>query len=334
MQIDVNKYDFFLVKALFLLVFVFMSGCAVTPTYTAYGLDSNPSGADIYRGTSADNLTYYKTAPFRLNSSGSLGWSNNLFQARKKGFKDSAIYRQPYSALGNPINIYFNLESEGGAEELVRYKNMNSIAGYYEFLQTYPESLVKKEVYEAIVVLIPDSTVPADEYSRLSNDYPDAISLMPDDVRLSYVGPPGMKVTDIQKLLMQGIGEAVLEQKIIGAEKPYAEFSFDEIRQLTEMGLSDKVIAAMLKATKIHQDKNQSAVPAPVTRGNQLVRPQSAQSLQGYVQPAAGTSPTNSVGEVAIDCAAFLAKKKACDQLGMFGSMICMKAIPAGHNCF
>ena len=74
----------------------------------------------------------------------------------------------------------------------------------------------------------------------------------------------------------------------------------------------------------------QSAVPAPRIQHNQQARSRNAQSLQGYVAPAAGISATNSVGEVVIDCAAFLAKKKACDQLGM----ICMKAILAGHNCF
>ena len=34
------------------------------------------------------------------------------------------------------------------------------------------------------------------------------------------------------------------------------------------------------------------------------------------------------------NCAAMIAKKKACDQIGGFGGMACMAMIPGGHNCF
>lgn len=305
-----------------------LGGCASTPVFTQYELSSNPEGAEIYRGSSPDNLTLYKTTPFALNTSTSLGWSNKYFQARKKGYKDSEIHHQPFFSMGTATRIHFDLQPNGGREELAVYQQRNTLAAYYEFLQAYPDSPLKQGVYEAMVVLITQQSDPTAAYTRLVETFPDALDSLPDDVRLGYIGPEGMQVRVISELMRQGMGEAIIEQKILSAGKPYAEFTFDEIRQLAAMGLTDKVIAAMLKVT---QQSKSSAVPAAAPT---LAANPSPAAMPGYVAPGTVAAEGEGLGATMQECATMLAKKEACDQLGGFAGMICMKAIPGGHNCF
>ena len=315
-----------LAKYLLPAILLALGGCATTPTYTQYGLTSNPPGADIYMGPSPERMSLYKTTPFSVNSPTSLSWSNKYFQARKPGYKDSPVHHQPFFALGTPTTIHFDLQSRGGADELAPYQSTNTLPSYYEFLETYPHSPLKAEVYAAMVLLIAGQDDPNPEYDRLADSHPEAIDSFPQDVRLGYIGPSGMRVGDIAALIQQGMGEAIIEQKILSAGQPYAEFSFDEIRELTAMGLTDKVIAAMLKVTEQNKSKpvREAARPAAT--------PQAA--MHGYVPAGSAPAQGESVGDTMAECAAHLAKKEACDQLGGFAGMICMQAIPAGHGCF
>ena len=330
MQFDIRSL--FFIKFYFLAFTIFLVGCASNPVYTPYELNSNPQGADIYRGTSPDNLTYYQTTPFSLNSPGSLSWSLKYFQARKQGYKNSAVYHQPTSQLGTPTGISFTLESNGGREVYEQYKKFDTLDHYYKFLDLYPDSPLAQDAYRAMVLLISGSIQADEQYTSLVDQYPDAIDALPSEVRLAHVGPPDMRVRDIQAHQVQGIGSVIIAQKILSAGEPYAEFSFDEIKQLTDMGLDDEVIAAMLKVTKDYNDAQKSSVDA--SQNSTVQQRQGLRQNEVAVTPGSGTSVGQVIQDKATDCAAYLVKREACDQLGFFAGKICMAAIPAGHNCF
>jgi hypothetical protein len=258
---------------LLLLAFLFLSGCASTPTYTHYELTSSPSGAHVYRGTSPDNLTFYKTTPFIVQSPTSLRWSNKYFQARKEGYKDSEVFQQPKFLVGTRTAIHFNLESKGGEAELAPYQERNTLAAYYDFLYDFPDSPIKRDVFDAMLVLIAESSDAEDQYERLANEYPNSVKQFPTDLKLAYTGPEGMRVKDVKALLAQGMGETVIAQKILTAGKPYADFNFDEIRALTEMGLTDPIIAAMLKVTNEQPARSSNGNTAPSAEQVQSKRP-------------------------------------------------------------
>ena len=70
-----------------------------------------------------------------------------------------------------------------------------------------------------------------------------------DSLALLFVGPKALTVGQVLSYKEEKIGELVLAAKIKGQKKPYKDFSFDEIRVLKKMGLTDRLLAAMLEAT-------------------------------------------------------------------------------------
>jgi hypothetical protein len=322
---NLNK---FLPAVFFLTAVSMLSGCApMQPTH--YILNSNPQGAKIYRGTSPNSLNYYQTTPYSDLTQNLKGWTGNYFQARKEGYNDSTVVRQPWMAAGGRVPIHFNLQKKEDA--LAAYRQRNTLPGYYEYLRKYPLSNNMNAAFKLMMPLIELSNSPKAGYKRLVDQYPSAAMLLPEGVRLDYIGPGGMKITDLRGLLKQGIGSAILQQKIISAGEPYAEFSFAEIRRLTKMGFSDQLIASMLKVTQDHkvkqeqQEKEQAAAVA--------ARKQQQRAVSRTSTPAV-RNQGSAVGDKLKDCVVMLAKKKACDQIGGFGGMACMALLPGGHNCF
>jgi hypothetical protein len=70
-------------------------------------------------------------------------------------------------------------------------------------------------------------------------------------------GPKGLKVGDIREYLKNKKSELVLLSMIKQQEIPYKKFTFSEIDLLTQMGLTDKVIATMIDITTslLHDEK-------------------------------------------------------------------------------
>ena len=325
---SINNRTALLMKIVFLFSLLQLTGCAPAPViFNYYQLESNPPGAKIYRGRSPDSLSYYQTTPFlhKTKAPQGLGWSKNYFQAKKEGYKDSEVFYQPQVPHGSVLRVKFDLKKAAGEAELAPFKRRNTLQAYYEFLNQYPDNTIKDKVFGLMVALIPKTSAPAKEYGRLADKYPSSIQYMPASVRLSYVGPEGMKVSDIIGFKKKGIGDAILEQKILSAGKPYTEFSFDEIQKLTAMGLTDKVIAAMLKVTKEYNDKEAA---------KKLAAQKSKNQTQARAAAPAAQTGGSAVGDKLQECAVLIAKKKACDQIGGFGGMACMAMIPGGHNCF
>ena len=308
-----------------ILVSLFSIGCATTPTYTHYALSSTPTGADVYIGSNPGNMRFYKKTPFQLTTTGSLGWSNQYFQARKKGYKDSRLHQQGFLPLGSRVAIDFSLESYGGQDDFAAYQAGNTIPGYYEFLGSYPHSPIKTEVFASIIALIPGSDSEEDEYARLADQYPQAVAQFPGEKKLDYLGPKGLKVRDLYTLLtVEKIGSEILVQKVLGSGGVYKDFDFAEIKLLKKKGMTDDLIAAMIKVTA----ENKQRPKAPVSNAQPAAVP------AGQVAPS--LNPTASA-EDSGDCLALGAALLACDQgpSGPFGAirMACKSTAKSSFDC-
>ncbi|WP_024326215.1 hypothetical protein [Thioalkalivibrio sp. AKL19] len=152
-----------------------IAGC-ITPVApeSVYRLTSDPEGAEIYVGTSPDQLGYYVTTPFERRTSQSLNWSQRYFQARKDGYEDSEIHLQPTFLMGHPINIHFDLEPTVTRSDFETYRKRDSVEAYYEFLERYPDPPFVDEVFERLVERISERPDAAAQYRELLETYPDA----------------------------------------------------------------------------------------------------------------------------------------------------------------
>lgn len=87
---------------------------------------------------------------------------------------------------------------------------------------------------------------------------PNAVYFIKDNMlRLALMGPKGLKVGDIREYLKAGKSEAILAAMIKQQEVPYKKFTLAEIDMLEKMGLTEKVIVAMINVTTalLHDEK-------------------------------------------------------------------------------
>ena len=170
--------------------------------------------------------------------------------------------------------------------------------------------------------------------SALIDENPDAINYITDEeLMLKLIGPKGMKVGDIQKMLKNGKGEAHVIQLIKRGQAPYKEFSLAETGTLAKMGLTKNTIASMIEVTleiskeaKRKKEQEQLFVEQKKQEVAQMERQRDA------VNPATA-SAGSTVGGAISDCAEKFAKKKLCEQLPWPASTACVSAIAKG-GCF
>jgi len=91
------------------------------------------------------------------------------------------------------------------------------------------------------------------DYKSLKNytdKNPNSVYYIKDEgMRLALTGPKGLKVGDIRKYIKNGKSELIIISLINRSKTPYKEFSMKEIDMLLNMGLSDKIVSAMIDIT-------------------------------------------------------------------------------------
>jgi len=152
----------------------------------------------------------------------------------------------------------------------VKAKKENTLQGYKVFKQKYSQSaylpLVETLMEQRTKILFDDpqeiekikakltSFISAKKMHALM-DYIKShqkalIYAKNDDVwSLLFVGPKDLSVGEVLAYHEQNYGELVLAAKIKGLKKPYKDFSFAEIKELKNMGLTDILLAAMLEVS-------------------------------------------------------------------------------------
>ena len=91
-----------------------------------------------------------------------------------------------------------------------------------------------------------------------TEQHPNSVYYIKDPtIRLLLTGPKGMKVGDIKKYIEKKKSELIIISLIKRVKQPYKEFTMQEIELLQKMGLSDKIIAAMIDVTTKLLDNEQ-----------------------------------------------------------------------------
>jgi len=216
-----------LLTGLSILGILSFAGCGPTPTTFNYNLTTNVPNVKIYCGFDKSKMNHCYTTPFRKYNSPSLSWSNKYFQAFKSGYKTSHIHKQPYFTDKN-VYIHFNLKQDN-SKQILEEKIINK-------QKQIINNLIGKNDLQGL--------------KNYTDKNPNSVYYIKDSkIRLILTGPKGMKVGDIKKLIKKGRSETIIIALIQRVKVPYKEFTLDEIDILTDMKLSDNIIAAMINVT-------------------------------------------------------------------------------------
>ncbi|MEA5446236.1 hypothetical protein VCB98_10435 [Gammaproteobacteria bacterium AB-CW1] len=315
----------------FLLVFLFiamLNGCAVTPQQTEYEITSDPPGARIYRGNSPDNLRYYVTTPYRDVTSQSKQWSQDYFRAKKDGYEPSAVHHQPTFPMGHPTRIHFRLESQGNEQDLAPYRRRDTLSAYEEFLERYPSSPLREEVFGYMVALIEARPDPLPYYDSLTDEFPDAAQALPEDQQLLFLGPADLKVHHLVQYLDDGVGVPILIQQVFNEEGDYGDLDMADVRGLGELGLPDELIGAMMQSTR---EARRAAAREQSSTARQTAP--AAASQAGPSAPQGAHQGAEQDSNMPAECVSLAAALAACDQVGGFGGMACRATARGRFDC-
>jgi len=207
-----------------MLALVNLTGCATT-MYT-YNAKSNVPATEVYCGYRLDALRPCYITPYYQSTPNGKGWGGQWFQGKKEGYLDTKIVKANITATTGSLRFY--MEPDNSAEiskQKARDGEKVMIA-----------SLVAKNDFQGL--------------KEYTDKNPNSVYYITDQkLRLALTGQKGMKVGDIRKLIKNGRSETIIIALIKRVKSPYKEFTLDEIDNLTSMGLSDNIVAAMIDVT-------------------------------------------------------------------------------------
>jgi len=136
----------------------------------------------------------------------------------------------------------------------------NSFEALVQYLSKPLRAEYRSKAINALSIRIaerPDALELFDKYLVI---YPELRQNLVDEYAFKLLGPQGMRIYQISALQKKGtIGADILAAKILSSTAKYKDFSLPEIERLKEMGLTDNVIAAMIKSTALALKKEELA---------------------------------------------------------------------------
>jgi hypothetical protein len=161
--------------------------------------------------------------------------------------------------------------------------------------------------------------------------HPEMLAAIDDpQLRLRYTGPPDLRIVDIMQLVKNQKKDALIIARINSTQAPYKLFTVTEMSELTGMGISDEVVAAMIAVTAEYNKEQKRlseqsrAAPAVAT---------AAPAQQNAAAPAAPAQPATPEANSPGECLKLIAALKACDQSGGFLKMACQSLARTQFNC-
>ncbi len=173
--------------------------------------------------------------------------------------------------LSSRISSYLedDLRKNVVGKEFAHAKKEKSVEIYFDLLKKYGEYEESSYALLDIVSLIKERKDRVGLFGNLINIHPKAESYVPPEYMILYVGPDGMKIYNILELRKDGFSDKLLASKILSAKAPYKDFSFSEIKQLHQAGLTDELIAAMVQATSDYEQNSKQEKQLEEIRGFQ-----------------------------------------------------------------
>lgn len=197
--------------------------------------------------------------------------------------KEIQKYNEIIAILQNPprVNkIEFISSSNADKEEklaITKVKEIDTIKAYEKFLAEYPKSKYastakerivskrkalqidihrQKEILDKIVLYLDKKDIDGLLNYANGNDDVMAFAQNQPKIYLLFSGPKGLQVGKILQYKSKGLSDSILTSKIIANNKPYRNYSLDEISTMLELGLTDKLLSAMLDVTTAYEKEN------------------------------------------------------------------------------
>ena len=194
------------------------------------------------------------------------------------------------------------------------------------FLETNPAKSRK----EAAIVKLEKFLKTSAKRREYAKKYPSLISILPAKDRiyleLLNVGPDKLKVKDIKEILSSGFDESTLAAKIRATQARYKNFSFEEIKTLNEMGLSSKIVNAMLETNTSFE-----AALKRTEENKQMMN--KIRELISNSQQEISASQIKQSPNTPIECLKQKAALKACDSLSGFFKIACETTAKSSFEC-
>ena len=201
--------------------------------------------------------------------------------------------------------------------------------GLIKFCRGYPKSTLLSKALAEHFQKIEKSDRFIVSYSKLIHQCPQAKRHQPAYYELLSVGPDSMTVSDILRLMHNGMSSTLVATKIKTSDRAYQDFSLDEITQLNQFGLKDDIISAMIEATysKNKSDEIQERLKKLEDENNRLKAQQTSQQNQVAAQQKTEEK------SMPLECIKLAAAIKACDQSSGFLSMGCKAIAKSQFDC-
>jgi len=178
-----------------------------------------------------------------------------------------------------------------------------TIRSYENFLANYPNSIYstkakgeikrkkdvikanpqrQKEILKKVQTFLKKKDV--DGLMKYANENDDVMEFARNNpsIYLLFTGPKILPVGKILQYKKKGISDNVISSKIKSNNKPYRNYSLDEISTLIDLGMSDTLLQAMLDVTTAYEKENRQyqAQQKMIRQQQKLQRKQSNTSYQ------------------------------------------------------
>jgi hypothetical protein len=259
--------------------------------------------------------------------------------------KDNTIEGYEEFLADHPANIYRG-EATALLADLRAYqsaKSKNTVTAYVEFLRAQPSSLNRRKALATCCKLIGKQADPTEGYKKFIDEFADGAEFVPQQYRLTLIGPEGMRVSDILDLLHQGIEDKVIAAKIRMQNGIYKNFDVKELGALKKMGVTGVLIEAMLDSTtramrdqdELRKKKEMEDLLAEIrTAQKKLDAIKAAQDQQSSQASAPGQQTGGpSVGDAVKNCASQIAALEACKHLPWPANSVCAATAKSQFPC-
>lgn len=239
-------------------------------------------------------------------------------------------YNEVLAILQNPPRtnkIQFATNDDINVEEkkaIAKVKVIDTILAYERFLAEYPNSKYaptakklaqekraalklnpqrEKEILDKVMAYLEAKDI--DGLLNYANDNEDVMEFVQNQpkIYLLFSGPKGLQVGKILQYKSRGLSENVLRSKIIANNKPYRNYSLDEIQIMMELGLTDTLLTAMLDVTTAYEKENrQYKAQQDMIKSQERISKQNQNTRAINVsQPSNTNANQNTIGDKVMD---------------------------------
>jgi len=220
------------------------------------------------------------------------------------------------------------LEKEQNAYQAITRQGDN---GLIKFCRRYPQSTLLSKALANHYAQLEKSSRFIVSYSKLIHQCPQAKKYQPAYYELLNIGPEAMTISDILRLMHNGMSSTLIATKIKTSDNAYQDFNLEEISQLNKFGLKDDIISAMIEAT--YTKKKADEIQTRLKKLEEENKRLKATQVQQNKTRTAAAQQKQEEKSMPLECIKLAAALKACDEASGFLSMGCKAIAKSQFDC-